>query len=121
MRVRRALLAFALLVSGCATAGGERVHVVIFNESGLMPRLQISIDGERVLDEMPAVTASEPSIVSTAYLHLRAGRHRIVVMRDNVEHSFTFEVRAGTRTDVRVRVKQNETVLDVGYGEGVYI
>ncbi|HEV7427565.1 MAG TPA: hypothetical protein VGQ46_14475 [Thermoanaerobaculia bacterium] len=121
MRVCRTLLVFALLLSGCATAGGERVHVVVFNESGLTPRLQISVDGERVLDELPAITTMEPSIVSTTYLRLRAGSHRIVVMRDNIEHSLTFDVRAGTRTDVRVHVQQNEIVLDVGYGERLYI
>ena len=121
MRVCRALLAFALLLSGCATGGSERVLVVVFNESGLTPRLQISIDGNRVLDELAAVTATEPSIISTTYLHLRAGPHRIVVTRDNIEHSLTFDVRAGTRTDVRVHVKQNEIVLDAGYGELVYI
>lgn len=121
MRVCHALLAFALLLSGCATADVENVQLVVFNESGLQQSLRISIDGERVLDEIATVSAKEPAIVSTAYLHLRTGPHRIVVMRNNVEKGLTFVVRGGTRTNVRVHVSRDDIGIAVAYGDSLYI
>src|SRR4051794_32960170 len=105
MRVRRALLAFALLLSGCATAGGERVHVVIFNDDVRQHRILIDVDGNAFFYGTAAVTQMEPSIVSSIDTHLSAGRHHVEVRSDNVTRSIDFDVRRGTRSNLHISVK----------------
>jgi hypothetical protein len=123
MRATSAIMSIALvLLAGCVSMPDrQRVDVVVFNDSSVAQRLQISIDGDRVLDELASATASEPSIVSAVHLRLRAGTHRIDVTRGDTVRSLTFPVRAGTRTDVLVRLQNGGTALDVSYGERVYI
>ena len=111
-----------LLAAGCASLSGRaHVHVVVWNDAALAQRIQVSIDGERVLDEVASVSTSEPSIVSTTYLRLRSGLHRIEATREGVTSGLTFTVRPGTRTDVHIRLRNGETLLDVSYGEKLYI
>jgi hypothetical protein len=122
MRASSAIAAvLTLLMAGCASLRDPQVHVVVFNDSPAAQRLQISVDGDRVLDLLPAVTQTEPSIVSTLHLHLRPGAHRIEVTRDTIVHRFTFIVRAATRTDVRVHLQNGEITFETGYGEAIYL
>ena len=121
MRVRRTLLVFALLLSGCATAGGERVHVAIWNDDDRQHRLHFEIDGQRFFHGDIGVTRSEPSIVSSIDTHLSPGRHHVEVRCDNVTRSIEFDVRRGTRSNLHVRVKHGGFEVDVAYGDLVYM
>ena len=121
MRVRRALLAFTLLFSGCVTAGGERVLVVIWNDDARQHAVHIEIDGQRLFHGMAAVTQAEPSIVLTIDSHLAAGRHHAEVRCDNVTRSIEFEVRRGTHNNLHIRVKPGTVEVDVAYGDLAYI
>ena len=121
MRVHRALLAFALLLSCCATAGGERVHVVIFNDDVTQHRVRIDVDGSTFFYGTAAVTQIEPSIVFSIDTHLSPGRHHVEVWCDNVTRSIEFDVRRGTRSNLDIRLKHGGFDMDVAYGELVYI
>jgi hypothetical protein len=121
MRVCRALLAFALLLSGCVTAGVERVDIVIFNDTPSRHPIQIEIDGHSFFDGEVMVPQSEPTIVAHMNTNLSTGRHRVNVTCDKGTRSLDFEVRAGTRTTVQIHVRQDGVTVDVAYGERVYI
>src|SRR3954447_5459519 len=121
MRVHRALLAFALLLSGCATAGGERVHVIIFNDDVTQHRVRIDVDGNAFFDDTAAVTQLEPSIVAGIDAHLSPGRHRFEIRSDNVTRSIDFDVRRGTRSNLHIRLKQGGFDVDVAYGDLLYM
>jgi hypothetical protein len=117
MRVCRALLAFTLLLSACATAGGERVHVGIWNDDDRQHTVHIEIDGQPFFHGTAAITPSEPSIVAGIDSHLNAGRHHVEVRCDNVTRSIDFEVRRGTRSNLHIHVKRGSFEVDVAYGE----
>lgn len=123
MRSALAGLGFAfLLVTGCfTTSDRQSVHIAVANDSAVPQEIRISIDGERVLDELVPVTIREPTIVSIAYLHLRRGQHSIEVWREGVVRDFTFDVRVGTRTNVRIGLKSGEITFNVVYGDILYI
>jgi hypothetical protein len=111
-----------VFAAGCASfSRPERVLVFVWNYSAAAPRLRVLIDGEPLLDETARVTMAEPAIVSTNYLRLRGGVHRIEVTRDRVTQDFSFIVRPRTRTDVHVRLNNGGTFFDVTYGEKLYI
>src|SRR3954453_4617237 len=121
MRVHCALLAFALLLSGCATAGGERVHVAILNDDVTQHTIHIEIDGQRFFLGDIAVTQSEPSIVASIDAHLSPGRHHVEIRSDNVTRSVDFDVRRGTRSNLHIRLKQGGFDVDVAYGDLLYM
>lgn len=121
MRVWRALLAFLLLLSGCASAGGERVHVGIWNDDNSQHKIRIEIDGRRFFSGTAAVTPSEPSIVSSIETHLDAGRHHVGVTCDNVTRSIEFEVRRDTRSNLHIHLKRDGCEVDIAYGDLLYI
>jgi len=121
MRVRRALLLFALLLSGCATAAGERVHVAIWNDDVAQHKIRIDVDGQPFFYGTVAITQMEPSIVSSMDSHLNAGAHYVEVRCDNVTRSIQFEVRHGTRSNLHIRVKHGSCEVDVAYGDLLYI
>jgi hypothetical protein len=112
---------FALLLSGCGTAGVEPLNVVIFNDTPARHPIHIDIDGHSFFDGEVMVTQSEPTIVAHMNTDLTTGRHRVNVTCDNGTRSLDFEVRAGTRTNVQIHVRQDGVTVDVAYGEGVYI
>jgi hypothetical protein len=115
------LLAFALLFSNCATAGSERVHVVIFNDDSRQHTIRIDVDGQPFFNGTVATTPIEPSIVSSIDSRLPPGRHHVEVICDNVRRSIEFEVRHGTRSNLHIRVKAGTVEVDVAYGNLVYI
>src|SRR3954452_23485081 len=121
MRVHRALLALALLLSGCATAGGERVHVIIFNDDVTQHRVRIEVDGNAFFDDTAAVTQMEPSIVASMDAHLSPGRHHVEVRSDNVTRSVDFDVRRGTRSNLHISVKRGGFEVNVVYGDLLYM
>src|SRR3954447_7652078 len=121
MRVHRVLLAFTLLLCDCATAVGERVHVVIFNDDVTQHRVRIEVDGNAFFDDTAAVTQMEPSIVASLDAHLSPGRHHVEVRSDNVTRSVDFDVRRGTRSNLHIRLKQGGFDVDVAYGDLLYM
>jgi hypothetical protein len=121
MRNCRALLAFALLFSGCITAGGERVLVVIWNDDARQHAVHIEIDGQRFFHGTTAVTQTEPGIVFSIDSHLNAGRHHVEVRCDNVTRSIEFEVRRGMRSNLHIHVKPGTVEVDVAYGDLLYM
>jgi hypothetical protein len=121
MRVRRALLAFSLLLSGCATAGGERVHVGIWNDSLRPHTIRIEIDGHALFYGVAAIPQTEPSIVADIESRLPPGRHNAVVTCDTTTRSTDFDVRRGTRTNLYIHVQPGAVTLDVAYGNRIYI
>jgi hypothetical protein len=121
MRVRRVLLAFVLLLSGCATASGERVDVVIFNNTARVHGARIEIDGQLFFSGIVAVTEREPRIAAQIASHLTAGRHHVAVTSGHLTDSLDFEVRDRTRTTLQIEVNENGVTLEVAYGERVYI
>ncbi|MEA2338694.1 MAG: hypothetical protein QOE82_2701 [Thermoanaerobaculia bacterium] len=121
MRVGGVLLVFALLLAGCASAGGERVHVGIWNDDTRQHTFRIEIDGQRFFYGTAAITPMEPSIVSSIDSHLNAGRHRVEVTCDNVTRSIEFDVRRGTRSNLHIHLKSAGFAVDVVYGDLVYI
>jgi hypothetical protein len=121
MRVCRALLSFALLVAGCATAGGERVHVVIWNDDGRQHTVRIDIDGQPFYSGTAAITGMEPSIVASIDTRLSPGRHHVEVTCDNGTRSIEFEVRRGTRSNLHIRVKVDGIEVDAAYGDLLYM
>ena len=121
MRVRRVLLPFALLFSGCATAGSERVLVLIWNGDARQHTIHIEIDGQRLFHGIAAITQKDPAIVSGIDTHLTAGRHHVEVRCEDVTRSIDFEVRRGTRSNLQIRVKPGTFDIDVEYGDLLYI
>jgi hypothetical protein len=121
MRVGGVLLVFALLLSGCATTGGERVHVGIWNDDTRQHTVRIAIDGQRFFHGIAGITQSEPSIVNGIDSHLNAGRHHVEVRCDNVTRSIDFEVRRGTRSNLHIHVKRGSCEVDVAYGDLLYM
>ncbi|MEA2343562.1 MAG: hypothetical protein QOF63_1731 [Thermoanaerobaculia bacterium] len=121
MRVCRALLALALLLSRCATASGERIHVAIWNDDDRQHTVHIEIDGQRFFHGIAGITQSEPSIVCSIDSHLNAGRHHVEVRCDNVTRSIDFEVRRGTRSNLHIHVKRGSCEVDVAYGDLLYM
>jgi hypothetical protein len=121
MRVHRVLLAFVLLFSRCATAGRERVLVVVWNDDDRQHTLHIEIDTQRFFHGDIGVTRSEPSIVSSINTHLSPGRHHVDIRCDNVPRSIEFDVRRGTRSNLHIRVKHGGFEVDVAYGDLVYM
>ena len=121
MRVHRVLLAFVLLFSRCATAGRERVLVVVWNDDDRQHTIHIDIDGQRFFHGDIGVTRSEPSIVASIDSHLSPGPHHVEVRCDNVTRSIEFDVRRGTRSNLHIRVKRGGFDVDVAYGDLVYI
>jgi hypothetical protein len=121
MRVCRALLVFAMLLSGCASAGVERVDVVIFNDTPSRHPIQIDIDGHSFFDGEVAVTEWQPTIVGRMNTELSAGRHRVKVTSDVAVRSLDIEVRRGARTNVQIQVKRDDVIVTVAYGERLYI
>jgi hypothetical protein len=87
MRAYRVLLASALLLSGCATAGIERVNVVIFNHTTRAHTIRIEIDGQLFFSGIVAVTEREPEIAARVYSHLTAGRHHVAVTSGHLTNS----------------------------------
>jgi hypothetical protein len=121
MRVCPTLLAFALLLAGCATADLDRVDVVIFNDTARAHTVRIEIDGQLFFSGIVAVTEREPKIAAQIYGHVTAGRHHVAVTSGHLTNSLDFDVRGRTRTNVQIQVNENGVTLEVAYGERVYI
>jgi hypothetical protein len=121
MRVRRTLLAFVLLLSGCVTAGIERVNVVIFNYTSRVQGARIEIDGQPFFSGSIAMMEREPRIAAQIQSRLTAGRHHVAVTSGHLTNSLDFEVRGGTRTDLQILVNENGVTFTVAYGDHLYI